>query len=345
MNKKIFILIALACGLGGTSARAQNSTPLLVATVNEVDVTNNTVGFVEMTTGGSGYGGNAPTVVFKGGGGSGASGTANLDGSGNAVISVTIDTPGMDYVTPPALSFVGGGPGTGATTPTQASGLVGLTITKPWIAPNQNEGFGPAGDTIIIYAVAVGTDPASGFIFNYTVNGLAIGHSSDAVADGQPVGVYWTPALPGVYSLVASTTDGNGNNATSVPIRYFAAGTVIVSPTAGGANLTGVGTLVPVGSAVIVQATSTADDGFVKQISFYTDWNGTSGTLIGTSTNYPFSVSYSPAGAAGATHLIKAVATDNLGATIPAPVSGTNPNQDEIKLTMTTANPGGLPSG
>jgi hypothetical protein len=358
-------------GLAATRARAQNSTPLLTCTVNEVDVTDNTVGFVFMQTAGSGYAGNPPSVVFVGGGGNGAIGTAVLDSSGNAVLGVnfsattgpqppatvpptvppTTNSGGINYVTPPSVTFVGGGPSSGATSPTQATGQAQLNITTQFIAPNQNEGFGLSGDTIIINAVALGTDPASGFIFDYTVNGQSIGRSPDPVADGQPAGIYWTPALPGIYSLVASTTDGNGNSATSGPIRYFAEGTVIVSPEAGGT--TGVnavaapGTLVPVGSAVIIQATSTAGDGFVKSISFYTDWTGSTTTskLIGTATNYPYSVSYSPAGAAGTTHLVKAYAIDNTGANIPAPVSGTNPNQDEVLLTVTTANPGGLPTG
>jgi hypothetical protein len=393
MNKKILLLIALIGGLAATRARAQVGTPLLVCYVNEIDVTDNTVGFVTIDTGGSNYGGVAPTVVFKGGGGELAFGTAVLDPSGNAVIGVNFSTTtpwpyphyispaqvgppvvasvdyngvsaynsgGFNYVTPPSVTFVGGGAAGSTTAPTQATGRAGLNATATFIQPNQNESYGPAGDTLVLWSVALGTDPESGFTFDLTVNGKSIGQTTPAVADGQQAGGYWTPALPGVYSIVTSTSDGNGNTAVSLPIRYFAFGTVIVAPVAGGVsgntnNIAGNGTLVPVGSSVIIQANSTGaptatpavDGGFVKQISFYTDWTGSTATstLIGTATNYPYSVTYTPTGVPGTTHLIKAYAIDNTGAYIPAPVSGLNPNQDEILLTVTTANPGGLPTG
>ena len=36
----------------------------------------------------------------------------------------------------------------------------------------------------------------------------------------------------------------------------------------------------PVGSSIVLRAVSGAPDGFAAKINFYTDWNGTSGTLI-----------------------------------------------------------------
>ena len=79
---------------------------------------------------------------------------------------------------------------------------------------------------------------------------------------------------------------------------------------------------------------------------FYTDWNGTTktGTLIGSAKNYPYSVIYQPAGPAGATHLIKAIGYDNNGVVVPSAAVPTNPNQDEILLSMAAANPSGLPT-
>jgi hypothetical protein len=346
MNTRYFSLIALASGLLAVRAAAQTVPPVLTSNIVKIDVTNDTVGGVQMLTAGSSFSGVPPTVVFQGGGGTGATGTANLDPSGNAVLSVTITNPGGGYVTPPGITFIGGGAsGVGATVPVPPTGNPFLNVTRSFISPNQNEGFGPAGDTIAMWEVATGTDPASGFIFKFTVNGLSIGETQDPVSEGEENGAYWTPPLPGIYTLVGTTSDGNGNTATTPPIRYFATGTVIVSPEAGGTVTIGApGSLVPVGSTVVLQATSTSADGFIKSISFYTDWNGTSGTLIGTSTNYPYSVVYQPAGAAGVTHLIKAIAIDNNGNVVPPAVVPTNPNQDEIRLTMATANPGGLPT-
>ncbi len=345
MNTRYFSLIALASGLLAVRAAAQTIPPVLTTNIVEIDVTDDTVGGVTMLTAGSSFSTFPPTVVFQGGGGGGAAGTALLDPSGNAVLGVHITSHGAGYVTPPSVTFIGGGAtGTGALVPTEPSGQAFLNITRAFVSPNQNEGFGPAGDTIGILEVASGTDPASGFIFKFTVNGLSIGETTIPVSEGEEQGGYWTPPLPGIYTIVGTTSDGNGNTATTPPIRYFATGTVIVSPEAGGSSIGAPGSLVPVGSTVVIQATSTSADGFIKSISFYTDWNGASGTLIGTATNYPYAVVYQPSGASGVTHLIKAIAIDNNGVIVPPAVVPTNPNQDEILLTMTTANPGGLPT-
>ena len=102
-----------------------------------------------------------------------------------------------------------------------------------------------------------------------------------------------------------------------------------------------------VGSAVVIQATSTSKDGFISRVDFYTDWTGSTATstLIGSATNYPYFVNYTPAGPAGVQHLIKAIGYDNTGTAVPPAVVATDPNQDEIMLTMATPSPnGGLPT-
>jgi hypothetical protein len=339
---------------------AQTTPPVLILNIVDIQVTDDTVGGVKLLSGGAGYSGNAPAISFTGGGGVGAYATANLVGGGNAVGSVTVSADpfppfyaigGSGYVGPPTVTFVGGGlSGIGATPPTEATGQAYLNVAQDFPTPNQNEGYGPAGDTIGMLALASGTQPESGFVYAFTVNGLSIGETSQSATPGEPAGIYWTPPLPGIYSIVATTTDGNGNSATSPPIRYFAEGTVIVSPEAGGVNPASIpviaapGSIVTVGSTVVIQATSTSKDGFISKVVFYTDWNGTTGTLIGSATNYPYSVIYQPAGPATATHLIKAVGYDNNGNIVPSAAVPTNPNQDEILLTMGAANPAGLPT-
>jgi hypothetical protein len=79
----------------------------------------------------------------------------------------------------------------------------------------------------------------------------------------------------------------------------------------------------------------------VSRIDFYTDWNDLSntGTLIGSSTNYPYSIIYTPAGPVGTAHIVKARGYDNTGALIPALQS-----MDQVTFTMTTANPSTLPT-
>lgn len=61
---------------------------------------------VTVTNPGSGYS-SPPTVVFSGGGGSGAAGTAVL--SGNTVASVTMTNCGSNYSSAPSVQFQGGG--------------------------------------------------------------------------------------------------------------------------------------------------------------------------------------------------------------------------------------------
>ncbi|MBN9508153.1 MAG: hypothetical protein J0I21_03440, partial [Alphaproteobacteria bacterium] len=64
------------------------------------------VGSVAVTAGGGAYT-SAPTVVFAGGGGSGAAGTAVM--LGGSVVGVTITAAGSGYTSAPAVSFSGGG--------------------------------------------------------------------------------------------------------------------------------------------------------------------------------------------------------------------------------------------
>lgn len=67
----------------------------------------NTVASVTIGSGGTGYV-SPPTVVFTGGGGTGAAGTAIINGSG-VVTGVTVTSPGTGYTTAPTVSFTGGG--------------------------------------------------------------------------------------------------------------------------------------------------------------------------------------------------------------------------------------------
>lgn len=76
-----------------------------------ISVTNDTIRTITVMAGGSGYA-SAPTVVFTGGGGTGATATAVV--SGGAVVSITITNIGSGYTSAPTISFTGGG-GTGAT--------------------------------------------------------------------------------------------------------------------------------------------------------------------------------------------------------------------------------------
>ena len=97
----------LSTGHGGEGAKA----------IAVIDAAGEVVGFV-VTDPGSGYV-TEPQVMLSGGGGSGATATADLfgpeeDAAGGTVTAVIVTDPGSGYVTAPTVTFSGGG-GSGAT--------------------------------------------------------------------------------------------------------------------------------------------------------------------------------------------------------------------------------------
>jgi hypothetical protein len=78
------------------------------------------LGGVKVNFGGSGYV-TAPTVGFTGGGGSGATATANL--TGTVVTSITINNPGSGYTSQPSVTFTPTSGGVGANATAFVSGV------------------------------------------------------------------------------------------------------------------------------------------------------------------------------------------------------------------------------
>lgn len=83
---------------------------------------------LSLTSGGTGYT-SAPMVAFSGGGGSGAAATATVP---RAVASITVTNPGSGYTSAPTVSFVGGGgSGTTAAAILAPTSIISLTLTDP----------------------------------------------------------------------------------------------------------------------------------------------------------------------------------------------------------------------
>ena len=94
---------------GNPGPVAQNSTIVITfdATAKATSsLSGSGVGSVSVTAGGGLYT-SAPTVVFSGGGGTGAAGTATM--LGGSVVGVAITSAGSGYITAPSVSFTGGG--------------------------------------------------------------------------------------------------------------------------------------------------------------------------------------------------------------------------------------------
>ena len=182
---------------------------------------------------------------------------------------------------------------------------IGVSGGATFVSPFQNESFGPVNTFFTIEALARGTFPASGFTYNFFVNGLALGSPPNALqpAGGGPGRLSWSPPQPGAYVLTVVASDG-AHTVTSPPVRYFATGTAMVGPTDN--------TLVPFGSSVVVQATATPEpsgsNAFVKRVEFFVD-----GTRVesATDTTYPYSFIYTPTSTTPTTHVIEARAFDN----------------------------------
>jgi hypothetical protein len=90
----------------------------------------NSIGSINVSAGGTGYT-SAPTVALTGGGGTGATATAVVDGG--AVIGVTITNPGTGYTSTPTVTFTGGaGSGAAATAVRNTEPEMVLPTTRTW---------------------------------------------------------------------------------------------------------------------------------------------------------------------------------------------------------------------
>jgi hypothetical protein len=226
MKTRFISLIALASGLA-TAVMAQSNPPVLTNSIIQIENTSGTVASVTVNNGGMNYT-SPPAVTLTGGGGSGATAVAVVD-AGGAVTGINITSGGSGYSAAPIVSFSGGG--SGSPSPTGATATANLNITGDFLAPFQNEVSGPAGEQIIIFSLAVGTEPLAGFVYKMTVDGQSIGETQTE-PPGTPGEGGFIPPLPGIYTITSTTSDGFGNTAVSAAVRYFATGTAIVSPRA-----------------------------------------------------------------------------------------------------------------
>ena len=186
------------------------------------------VSSVSVTNGGSGYA-SAPIVDITGGGGSGATAVATIDGNG-VVTGITITNPGTGYTSAPTFSFGGGG-GTGATPGTASlaantsggltktgAGTLTLTGTNTYTGGTKvNAGslvIG-SGGSLAATAVTVGGATATG---TPTLGGIGTigGATTISAANGGVVGIH-SPGIAGVSGGVGTQafssdlTYGNGS--------------------------------------------------------------------------------------------------------------------------------------
>jgi acid phosphatase type 7 len=121
-----------------------------------------------------------------------------------------------------------------------------------------------------------------------------------------PYSVPWNNVPAGSYSLTARATDDKGANRTSAAVNVTVAAAANAAPTV---SLTapGNGSSYTAPASIALSASAADSDGSVARVEFF---NG--GTLIGSDTTAPYSVTWSNVGAG--TYNLSARATDNAGA-------------------------------
>lgn len=142
-------------------------------------------------------------------------------------------------------------------------------------------------------------------------NGALIDSSTSA-----PFGVSWTASSAGTHTLIARATDNAGaaTDSTAIDVTVAPANVAPTVSLTAPANAT-------VGTAVTLGATAADSDGSVTTVEFFDN-----GTLVGTDTSSPYSVSWTPTATGART--LKARATDNLGAA----------SESSINVTVAAAN-------
>ncbi len=159
-------------------------------------------------------------------------------------------------------------------------------------------------------------------------------------ANGQPIGtdntspysVTWSNVAAGTYGLTAVATDNEGETTTSSAVNVTVAPntppSVAIADPVNNASFTSPAT-------IVVSASAADSDGSVASVAFYQN-----GTLIGTDTASPFSMTW--ANVTAGTYALTAVATDNQGATTTSAVVSVSVNAIPGRTNMALASNGGV---
>ena len=166
-----------------------------------------------------------------------------------------------------------------------------------------HESFGPLRFASLfaslIYALASGTFPLAGYTYTFFVDGISIGFPPNPQNGKQAVVASWTPPQHGA---LFPHRHGHGRIAKQCDLTrrsvFLATGTVVNSPCS-------TNTIVPRIVSGADQGDATGAQGFVKQIQFFDN-----GVAIGSpDLTLPYSLIFTPPGAAGTAHSITAQAT------------------------------------
>jgi len=196
--------------------------------------------------------------------------------------------------------------------PVQVTVTMDVNIT----APAAGASF-KLGSTVPVSATAA--DGANTVLkIDFYANGTLVGTATSA-----PYSINWTPSSGGNVTLTAVAKDNAGFVTTSAPIQI----TVVAdAPPTVSVTAPAVGAILRLGQAQIVSANAADSDGTIAKVDFYAN-----GSLIGTSTGAPYSVSWTPSTSGSVA--LTAKATDNAGlTTTSAAVSVTADATPQVNL-------------
>jgi hypothetical protein len=190
-----------------------------------VSATTGSIRNIEVTNGGNGYT-VAPVVEITGGGGTGATATANL-GLNGTVSSITIVSAGSGYTSIPTVTLVDGVGASASTTLAIDGTVTGVAITNTGagyaVAPTVTFSA-PGGSGVTATGTAV---IANGRVTGVTITNAGSGYTGNPTvtfAAAPPGGV--TATGNGIYSgqsIAEVAITNNGTNYATVPVVTFSA--------------------------------------------------------------------------------------------------------------------------
>ena len=191
-------------GVDHTANLSAANTYAAIATAIQTTITTGTVASVTVTAGGTGYT-SAPTVVFTGGGGTGAAGTATV--TAQAVTVVTITNAGTGYTSAPVVTFTGGA-GTGAAA---TAILTGVTTNLSGATFTFTNGrflltLASSADTGAFFGTpSIGTDISEALgMAELSSPRYQVGHSAESVTDALGEIIALTSGGPPVAIMLAA---------------------------------------------------------------------------------------------------------------------------------------------
>lgn len=240
--------------------------------------------------------------------------------TGEGTITITLNQTGsVDY--------------NAAASKTITVNVIGVFPTVSFAQPANNSTF-TTNLPVLLQVFAADTGIGAGISnVTFAANGSNLGTATRLANTGLFYLNTWRPGVPGVYNVVATATDLNGN-ATSASITVNAV-SATSNPPSIALNAPSSAIL---GSTVELSANAFDSDGVVTSVEYFSN-----GVLIGSANFSPYKLDWQPSNVGN--FLLHAIATDNTGNRVSTPPSLVTINNNAaplVSFVYPTASNGGL---